>query len=541
MLRRVVRASLAFATLGGFVPGLDKIVHGQSETRRPGGVLLERPDLGPVPGAMEPNLPPAPGALLPNPFSLDPGIIGGKQRGVSRISRPSNKGRSPSSRAMPSEAGLPVPSALRRSLPAEDQGGLASSFALIGLAEDEGAADGLTLDAAIQKLMTCNLDLLALRYEIPQAQADILTAGLRANPLLYVDTQFIPYGSFTDQRPGGPTQYDLNITYPLDVTHKRQARVQVACLAKRVLEAQYQDVVRRQIGNLYRAFVDLQAARIGYLAAEAAVREQEQIVERERQKSGRGAPSSDSERLLIQLEKTRGALADAGDTLDDSREALALLINLPPEETARLEPRGRLRDASLPSPPIEELTRLALANRPDLASSRLGLNRAEAEIRLARANRLDDIYLFYDPITYQDNRPAKALSARSWDVGLAIPLPIYNRNQGNIARAQSNLIQTHIELNALDRRVVSEVRKARREYVNSREALDRIEASMLPHARAARQQATAEFAAGKLTQADYLDNLDSAAETADLYRDALIRHRRSTLDLNTTVGLRLFP
>ena len=144
--------------------------------------------------------------------------------------------------------------------------------------EDEGPADGLTLDAAIEQMLDANLDVLALRYEIPQADADILTAGLRTNPLIYLDDQFIPYGAFTNARPGGPTQYDVNITYPIDLTHKRQARVRVARSAKSVLEAQFQDVIRRQIGNVCRAFVDLQSARIGYLTAMASVREQERVV-----------------------------------------------------------------------------------------------------------------------------------------------------------------------------------------------------------------------------------------------------------------------
>src|SRR5438874_172455 len=82
------------------------------------------------------------------------------------------------------------------------------------------------------------------------AEADILTASLRANPLFYADSQLIPYGSYSTQRTGGPLQSDINITYPLDVIHKRQARTIVARGAKPVLEAQYQDVVRLQIDNL---------------------------------------------------------------------------------------------------------------------------------------------------------------------------------------------------------------------------------------------------------------------------------------------------
>src|SRR6185312_209068 len=106
-----------------------------------------------------------------------------------------------------------------------------------------GTAEGLTLDAAIELLVHQNLNLLALRHEIDQAQADILTASLRANPVLYADTQFIPYGRFGRENPGGPTQYDLNVTYPIDVSRKRRARTVSARRAERVTEAQFQDAV----------------------------------------------------------------------------------------------------------------------------------------------------------------------------------------------------------------------------------------------------------------------------------------------------------
>jgi cobalt-zinc-cadmium efflux system outer membrane protein len=356
-----------------------------------------------------------------------------------------------------------------------------------------------------------------------------------------MDTQFIPYGAYSSLRPVGPIQYDVNITHPIDLSHKRPARVRVARSAQRVLEAQYQDVVRRQIGNVYRAFVNLQSARNAYLAAQAAVREQERVVARELRETGPAGRSAGTERLAIELDKARAALDDAADTLGDAREALALLLNLSPEQAADLEPRGSMRDLAPPAPPLEELTRIALSNRPDVNAARLGLARAEAEVRLARANRLDDVFLFYDPITYQDNRAAKLPSGRSWDVALAIPLPVYNRNQGNIARALGNLAQTEAERVALERRVVSEVRQAHREYIRSHEALDRFESSILPNARSARGKAEAEFAAGKLSPDDYLGHLGDDEETARLYRDAFVRHRRSMLDLNTTAGVRLLP
>ena len=123
---------------------------------------------------------------------------------------------------------------------------------------------------AIERLIRENLGLRARLFELPQADADILTASLRANPLFYADSQLVPYGSYSRERPGGPVQYDINITYPLDVTHKRKARTLVARRAKRVLEAQYQDAVRVQIDNLYMAYTDVLGVRETIRFAQAA-------------------------------------------------------------------------------------------------------------------------------------------------------------------------------------------------------------------------------------------------------------------------------
>ncbi len=193
----------------------------QESGRQSAGVLLEFPNFGPIPGSQEPSMGPGPGALEPSMLAPETGIIGGRRR-AGRVPR-SNKGRQVSAAdAMAQAPAMRLPAALP-----EHVTSLPAAPALSSVVEDEGPPDGLTLDSAIQQMLAANLDVLALKYEIPQADADILTAGLRSNPLIYGDTQFIPYGAFTSQRPGGPTQYDLNITYPLDVSHKRQARVRV--------------------------------------------------------------------------------------------------------------------------------------------------------------------------------------------------------------------------------------------------------------------------------------------------------------------------
>lgn len=513
----------------------------QDSSSAPRTTILEFPDLGPIRGTTEP--PPLPGSLAP---SMDlgggtagAGVLGGKRR-VGRLPR-GGKPR-PGASTIAANRGMQLP----ESLPAPATPATVPVPAVTidsAILDDAGPADGLTLDAAIERMMQANLDIRALKHELTQADADVLTAGLRTNPLIYMDTQFIPYGSFTNDRPGGPTQYDINITYPLDMSGKRHSRTVVARMARSTLEAQFQDVTRRQIDNVYRAFTNLQSARIDRLSAEAAVRRQEQfLAELERSAEANRQKLADAtDHLVFTLERARGSLGEAIEAFEDAQEGLGVILNLTREETARLEPRGGLRDVFPGPPAVEELEAVAMRCRPDLRAARLGVNRAGAELQLQRANRFDDVYLFYDPFTYQDNRPFGGQAAQSWAVGLTFALPIFNRNQGNIARAESNISQSRLELSALERRALAEVRLAEREYRRSRDALEQIERSILPRALAQVRRKTEEFTAGTIDADDYQDHLDTAAEVTQNHRDALVRHRRAMLDLNTAVGLRLLP
>jgi cobalt-zinc-cadmium efflux system outer membrane protein len=418
------------------------------------------------------------------------------------------------------------------------------------LADDEGPENGVTLDAAIDRMMADNIDVRALRQELTQADADILTAGLRTNPLIYLDSQFIPYGSYTDATPGGPTQYDVNITYPLDVSRKRQARTVVARMAKTALEAQFQDVVRRQIDNVNKAFVGLQAARIDMLAAQAAVRSVESLLAEETSEAA-ALPASDVagrrraaeliRELGFGLEKARLTALDATEAFEDAQETLGVLLGVPPERTEELVPRGGLRPIAPEPPPLDELVRLASGCRPDVRAVRLGVTRARAEVDLQRANRFDDVYLFYDPITIQDLGPVNRPNSQSWAVGLTFSLPVFNRNQGNIARAQSNVTQTRTELESMERRVASEVRLADREYHYAKRALERIEAVLLPQAEARLRDAQEAYEAREITIDDLQEHLEEATAVSHSHREAMVRSRRSMLDVNTAVGMRVLP
>jgi cobalt-zinc-cadmium efflux system outer membrane protein len=437
-------------------------------------------------------------------------------------------------------AGMRIPAGRAIGLPAAAPLGQAPVYGPLEVpagADEDGPPSGLTLDQAVERLVRDNLDLRARFHEIPKAQADILSAGLRANPLLFFDAQRVPYGNAgrASSPQGISTEYDLNINHPLDLSGKRRARMDVACRAKRVLEAQYQDAVRIELDNLYTVFANVLGERETVRYARASIAGLEAVLETTRaQLANQAITEADYLQVKNQLAAAEIGLLDAEEALRDATRTLGGLLSIPPAEAELMELRGTIHDRAPPPPAIDELTRTALENRPDLAAFQLGVQRAWADIRLAKASRLQDVYLLYQPYTREGG-------ATSWALGATVPLPVYNRNQGLIARARINVSQVTTELEALQQKVVLEARKAEREYLLTRAAVERVERELVPDARRVRDTVRQQFSLGEVDALAFLNAQRSYNEIVHQYRDTLIRHRRSMLRLNTVVGARILP
>jgi cobalt-zinc-cadmium efflux system outer membrane protein len=416
------------------------------------------------------------------------------------------------------------------------------SLSLPSVLEDEGPPQGMTLDMAIDRALRENLDLRAKFYEIPQAQADILQAGLRANPIFYADGQLVPYGQYNRASPGGPTQYDVNISYPLDVSRKRQARTLVATRAKRVLEALYQDAVRMRIDEVYLAFIDVLAARQTIRYANKSVEGLERLLGVEQKRYQQDVTTrAEVKRVEITRDQAQIGLIDAEEQYRKTKRALAGLLNLPPADADSLEVRGSIFDKFSPPPQLEELYRIALGVRPDVVSFRLGIQRAEADVRLALANRFSDVYVLYQPYTFQNNQPFGLKSPTSWALGVTVPLPIYNRNQGGIQRAKLNVTQTQIQLASVERQVMTEVAQAYQEYQNSLIMVRRMEENVLPDAETVLNDSYRLYQGGEKDVTYYLNAQRDYNDVVKQYLDTMVRHRRSMLALNTVLGQRILP
>ena len=123
--------------------------------------------------------------------------------------------------------------------------------------------------------------------------------------------------------------------------------------------------------------------------------------------------SSGCEIYLARAERERKtAIKEHADRVDD----LADLLGCGQDPQARRDVVGTLNyaEADIKLPPDDVLIAEAIRNRPDLVALRLGLRLAEANVRLMKANRYEDVYLLYQPYTFLSNAGVAPRSAYAW-------------------------------------------------------------------------------------------------------------------------------
>ena len=190
---------------------------------------------------------------------------------------------------------------------------------------------------------------------------------------------------------------------------------------------------------------------------------------------------------------------------------------------------------------MDDLVRLALRIRPDLAAYRLNLNRAQAQVDRTRAERMEDVILFYTPYQIQDFPGQTAQAALGWEAGSLIVLPVFDRKQGDIARANVEVRQTQTEVQGAEQQVINEVRQAATDYAVSRQSVERYERDILPGSRSVRAEKQRLFTSGREGIDVWLAARKDYNDVVRQYREVLLRHRRAMLKLNTVVGQRLLP
>jgi cobalt-zinc-cadmium efflux system outer membrane protein len=389
----------------------------------------------------------------------------------------------------------------------------------------------VTMDEAIALALANSPAIKATRTLIQQNQAQEVSANLRPNPVLSGDSQFIPVFS-PSQFPENVEQYDVGLGYTFERGRKRQNRLRAARDQTAVTRSQVADTERTLTFNVAQQFINALLAKSNLQFAEDNLKDFQQTVE-------------------ISQQRYKAGDISEGDYLKIKLELLQFQTDVSSARVARVQALGTLRQllgyASVPrgydvagdlayqplTSKLEDLQAKALSERPDLRAARLGITAAESQVSLARANGKQDVNL----IGNYSHTPG--LNSLSWFV--SIPLPFFDRNQGEIERTRYALTQAELNEKAGQDTVMTDVTNAYETASTNQEVVELYTSGYLKEAEDSRDISAYAYKGGAATLLDYLDAERSYRATQLAYRQALADYMLSLEQLRQAVGSRSLP
>lgn len=392
----------------------------------------------------------------------------------------------------------------------------------------------VTLAQAVQEAIEHNLDLAAERLNIPVAQALEITARLRPNPVLTLSGQTLNVlgANFSPATPLGPNQMNIHTDFPFERGGKRTERIAVARETRSLAELGVREVMRQLIANVQNAFVDVQQARENVKLAEENLRNLEGVVKINEARVASGDLS------VVELDRSRVAALQSRTTVQQTRlqldQAKTQLRQLMGRAggTADLEVEGELRRDGAPESP-EQILRVALTQRPDYLLDKQTQARSQADLRLQLANGKVD----FSVGTEFTRQSAWGVSGNSMGVYFSVPLPVFNRNQGEIARAQREIGLAGSRAVARERAIQAEVERAYRQYTVSKQLLTNIESEMLRKARSVRDTTEYSYRRGEASLVEFLDAQRAFNDANQTYNEARANYARSLYLIDSVSGM----
>jgi cobalt-zinc-cadmium efflux system outer membrane protein len=396
----------------------------------------------------------------------------------------------------------------------------------------------LSIDQAVAIALARNRDVIAAKLQIREAELDRVEAGLYWNPTLQYSVGNVILGDGNGQNanlhPGAFSQLvqTIGVSDVIDVWAKRSARTHAADLGIDQRRLAVEDALRDIVYDVRSAFADVareQSERD--LSRETRDRYADTVrLSRSRFSAGE---ISNAELSKIELEglKYENAVIDAEQEYDVARQKLAALLGIGTELPFHASfPVPRDVNVSLPA-----LITDALARRPDLLAAKSDQRFASASLTSARREALPDISLGvgYTHSGFQvsgDNPNTLALS-------LSAPLPIFDRNQAGIGRAELAIRRAENDTARIELVVRREVTESVRRVGRAQALLGVYEGGgMLQRSESALNVAEKSYKAGAISLLELLEARRTYIDTQASYLRAQHDLRQSTVDLAHAVG-----
>ncbi|WP_354677273.1 TolC family protein [Cupriavidus plantarum] len=346
----------------------------------------------------------------------------------------------------------------------------------------------LTLDNALALAAGSNFDLSAAAKEVDATEGGIMQARTIPNPeisTLVEDTR----------RSSRTSTAQLNI--PIELGGKRSARINAAErtreFAQATLAAVRGDIRAQVIESFFAVLIAQERVKLATGSADIAKRGAEAAARRVT--AGKISPV-DETKARVEQANAELELAEATSGLQSARQALTALWGNSAPQFA--EAAGNLD--VLPSRPSPEALQQELNNSPLVAASQAEMDRRQAIVNVERSRQYPDLTLSVGAKRY-------TLANRNMAViGVSIPLPLFDRNQGNLYQAirQADKAQDEFLANRIN--LTRNILQASNQLSVSRASAQTLKDTVLPAAEQAYNAATVGFDAGKF---NYLDVLDS--------------------------------
>jgi cobalt-zinc-cadmium efflux system outer membrane protein len=410
--------------------------------------------------------------------------------------------------------------------------------ALLSCAVPAAAQQIVTVDQAVREAVDHNLSLMAERLNLTVADAAIVTAALRPNPVLSGGANSLDWlgTGFNEINGAGPPEYAIRLDYVFERGDKRERRTALASTAKTVAEAQLADSIRRLTLDVTLGAIDVLEARSKLDLATDNLDALERLVQLNDRRLTSGAiPPLELTRSRVAMLQYRGNVKTAQLALTQARLKLQTLIG-----RSITDPLVNL-DEPLGVPPAPDAANLASLqaaariNRPDLRALQRDQARSLSDLRLQEAQGKVDLTLG------AEYRRQQGVNGTGNLAGLffSVPLPIYNKNQGEIARAAAEQEKAARTLAATSATVSSEVAAAHEDFESTRQQLADLERDLLKPAADARAGTTYMYQAGATSLLDVLDAQRAFNETMDTYYSAQAAYRRAEARLSLVTGVDL--
>ena len=399
----------------------------------------------------------------------------------------------------------------------------------------QAAGPKITLEEAVGMAWVHNHNLLAARTTVQQSQAQEITANLRPNPTLFTDWEYLPLykpgNGFADYLHDS-TEGDIGISYLFERGQKRQHRLQAAKDATAVTRSQLTDTERGIWSQVATLFINVQLAESTLeLAVEDLNSFQKTVDISESQFKAGGISENDYLKIKLQVVQFQTDVQQAQlsrvQALSDLRQQLGY-----ESVSAGYDVAGSFDYLPMPIK-LEELQTKALQIRPDLRAAQQAVAAANSQHGLAKANAKQDV-------TVSTNYShVNAISALTFSV--SIPLPIFDRNQGEIARTQFAIRQAQEQHSAANGQVLTDVRDAYEGLQTNDRLVQMYRSGTLDVAKKNRDISEYAYRRGAASLLDFLDAERSYRATQISYRQTLAAYLTSLEQLRQAVGTRSLP